>query len=465
MNALTTTNHTDIGLLYLCLGGAAGACGAAASVLTRLELQLPTPGSLQLYNVYITAHGVIMLLWMVMPALFGGFGNWLVPVVLGAPDMAFGRLNAASWWLGMGGLLPLLGSAVAGPGVGTGWTLYPPLSQQHTGAAVELAVVALQLSGASSVLGSINILATLGLAAPGLTATAMPLTAATPILTAALAALAMPTLAAALVLLITDRTHHTRAFATPGDPVLYQHLFWFFGHPEVYILILPAFGIVGVVGCFGVGKPVFGALGMTGAAGTIALLGLVVWAHHMFTVGLDCDTIAGFTAATMVIAIPTGVKVFSWSAAVLGGRVWLTSPVLLTSAFIALFTLGGVTGITLANAGVDLALHDTMYVVAHFHYVLSMGALFGVAAGLLHWLAILTGLRGDAHRAHTVILALFLGANLTFFPLHMAGLAGMPRRMLDYADAYEGWNGASTMGSILAALSVCAASAGADCMW
>jgi len=451
-----TTSHRDIGMLYLVFAAVAGLCGTTLSIILRLELSLGGKGVLagngQLYNVILTGHGVILLLFMVMPALFGGFGNWLLPVLVGAPDMAFPRLNLFSFWLNPPALALLLVSTAVEQGAGTGWTMYPPLSVQHSGAGVDLAILSLHLNGLSSVLGSVNFLVTaFGMPAPGVKGHHMPLLVWSVIFTAVLAMLAVPVLAAALVMLLTDRGLNTACF---GDLVLYQHLFWFFGHPEVYILILPAFGTVSHVVGFASQKPVFGQQGMVGAMGSIGMLGLVVWAHHMFSVGLDLDTVAAFTSATMIIAVPTGMKVFSWLATLFAGRAWLTVPMWFAVGVLCLFTLGGVTGVVLSNAGVDLVLHDTIYVVAHFHYVLSMGAVFGILSGVTYWLPALAGLCSAERRAHPVFWALFLGVNLTFFPMHLQGLAGMPRRMHDDADGYAGWNAVSGLGALLALVSL-----------
>jgi len=456
---LYSTSHKDIGLLYLGFAFIGGLLGTCLSVFIRLELGVPGQGLLngngQLYNVIITGHGLLMLLYMVMPALFGGFGNWLVPIMVGAPDVAFPRLNNISYWLNPPSLVLLLLSTLVEQGPGLGWTAYPPLSIQHSGASVDLAILALHINGLSSILGSINLLVTVfGMRAAGMKLNQMPLFVWSITLTAILVILAFPVLAAALVMLLTDRNLNTSYFCESGDLVLYQHLFWFFGHPEVYILILPAFGVVSQVIGFFSQKPVFGILGMVCAMAAISILGFIVWAHHMFTVGLDLDTIAYFTSATMIIAVPTGMKIFSWLATIYAGRTWFTTPMWFAIGFLGLFTMGGVTGVVLANAGVDILVHDSYYVVAHFHYVLSLGAVSGIFAGLYFWFGLMTGLAYDEARGQVHFWTFFIGVNLTFFPMHFLGLAGMPRRMMDYADTFIGWNSVASYGAMISFLSV-----------
>lgn len=459
-----STNHRDIGILYLFSSAMVGVLAVALSIIMRAELHAPGVQILtdanggangHFYNVMVTLHGLLMMFFVIIPAMFGGFGNYFVPLLIGAPDVAFPRLNALSYWLFMGGVVLAILSGLTGAGIGTGWTIYPPLSTSgHPDPSVDFAILAVHMSGASSIVGSINLITTiLNMRAPGMTLHKMPMFVWAIFVTAFLMVLSLPVLAGAITMLLTDRNFGSAFFdpAGGGNPLLFQHLFWFFGHPEVYMMILPAFGVISQVISTFSKKPIFGYLGMVYALVAIGVIGFVVWAHHMFAVGQPLQVQLYFSFATMAVAVPTGIKIFSWIATMWGGAISFKTPMLWAVGFLIVFTVGGVTGVNLASGSFDIIAHDTYYVVAHFHYVMALAATFGLFAAIYYWIGKMSGRQYPEWAGQVHFWLTFVGVNLTFFPMHMVGAAGMPRRYIDYPNAYANWNQLISIGSYVGA--------------
>jgi heme/copper-type cytochrome/quinol oxidase subunit 1 len=463
MRWLFSTNAKDIGIIYIIFSIFSGVVGTSISVIIRIEISSSGPqyliGDNGAYYILITGHAVLIVFFIVIPTLIGGFGNYILPLLIGASDISFARLNNISFWLIPCALVSLVTSTLIEEGAGTGWTVYPPLSGivSHSGPSVDIAIFALHLTSLSSLLGAINfIVTTLNIRTNGISIQEIPLFVWSILITAFLLLITLPVLSAGITILLIDRNFNTSFYevAGGGDPILYQHIFWFFGHPEVYIIIIPAFGVVSQVISTNTKKPVFGSISIVYAIASIGILGLLVWAHHIYVVGLDADTRAYFTSATMIIAVPTGIKIFSWLATIYGGSIRITVPMIYALAFLVLFTLGGITGVVLANASLNVSFHDTMFVTGHFHFVLSIGAVFGIYIGYYYWSPLILGLNYNSVLAEIQFYMLFIGANIIFIPIHFLGINGIPRRIPDYPDAYTGWNIVSTLGSMISMISI-----------
>lgn len=461
---LYTGNHKKIGTIYILFGIWGGILGLSLSILIRIILISPWSFNSRglvndFYNTIVSAHAIAIIFFIVIPILLGGFGNWILPLIIGAPDISFPRLNSLGFWLLPPSILLFAISIFLGTGAGTGWTVYPPLSSWlgHPNHRVDLVIFSLHLAGISSIARRINFISTCFFRRSTVfTIDRISIYVWRVIITSFILVISLPVLAGGITILLTDRNFGTAFFEVSGggDPILFQHIFWFFGHPEVYILVLPAFGVISEALLHISGKfKVFGPLGIIYAIIRIGILGCFVWGHHIYTVGMDVDTRAYFTAATIIIGVPTGVKIFSWLATLYGSHIKITPLLLWVLGFLILFTIGGLTGISLSNASLDLLLHDTYYVVGHLHFVLSIGVVFAIIVAITLWLPWMIGISFNRILQNVQFIIIFIGANLTFMPQHFLGLNGIPRRYVDYRDCYRCIHYWSSIGRLLSLIS------------